>query len=60
VTAMGNEAQSSQRNRGLLVAGLVLAVAFAGTYAYSQDKDFFVDMFKALFGLAGGNTAGGQ
>ena len=41
---------------GLAVIGTLLS----GVYAYSQDGAFLTDFMRALFGLSGGNTAGGQ
>ena len=44
----------------MVVAVALLGAALAGVYAVAQDQAFVGDLFRALFGLSGGNTAGGQ
>lgn len=41
------------------LAAAALAALVALFYFFSQDRDFAADLFKALFGLSGGSTAGG-
>jgi len=41
------------------VAAAALAALLGLSYVFSQDRDFAADLFKALFGLSGGATAGG-
>lgn len=46
------------KNGALLAIGL-LGALFTVLYAFAQDKELAGDLFKALLGLSGGNTAGG-
>ncbi|QGM45374.1 hypothetical protein [Methylocystis heyeri] len=53
-------AKPAQRRNILLAAGAALGAAMAAFMVFSQDREFAVDLMRALFGLAGGATAGGQ
>jgi glycine/D-amino acid oxidase-like deaminating enzyme len=48
-----------RKDIAIAAAALVGALA-SGAYALSQEGDFLRDVMRALFGLSGGNTAGGQ
>ncbi|MEK4034462.1 hypothetical protein WOC76_11565 [Methylocystis sp. IM3] len=48
------------RRNVVIVAAALSGVLLTGAYAVSQDQAFVGDLFRALFGLSGGNTAGGQ
>jgi hypothetical protein len=41
------------------IAAALVATAVALFYLFSEERDFAADLAKALFGLSGGNTAGG-
>lgn len=49
-----------QRRDLTLIAVALLGALLTGAYALSQDKQLGADLMRALFGLSGGNTAGGQ
>ena len=44
----------------LLLSAAIAGALATGAYAFSQDGEFMRDFMRALFGLSGGNTAGGQ
>ena len=44
----------------LLLSAAVAGALATGAYAVTQDDAFMKDFMRALFGLSGGNTAGGQ
>lgn len=48
------------RGKIVLIAVAVVGTLATGVLAFSQDGDFRRDVMRALFGLSGGNTAGGQ
>ncbi len=43
----------------VLIALCLIGALVTALYAFSQDKELAHDLFKAFFGLSGGNTAGG-
>jgi hypothetical protein len=53
-------AKPTRRRNFSLAAGVALGAAAAAFLVFSQDREFAVDLMRALFGLAGGATAGGQ
>lgn len=52
-------AERLQNKNGVLIAIALIGALFTALYAFAQDKELASDLFKALFGLSGGNTAGG-
>lgn len=44
----------------MIVVVACFGALLTGAYAFSQDAAFGADLLRALFGLSGGNTAGGQ
>ena len=49
-----------ERRNAVILAAAVLGALLTGGFALSQDRGFVGDVMRALFGLSGGNTAGGQ
>jgi hypothetical protein len=57
-----DEARTKPARRGgnfLLLTVAVLGALATAFFAFSQDREFAADVLRALFGLAGGSTAGG-
>jgi hypothetical protein len=52
-------AKGLQSRNGALLAMTLIGALVTILYAFTQDKELATDLFKALFGLSGGNTAGG-
>jgi hypothetical protein len=55
-----NPAKSASRGNFVLAACAILGAVVAAFLVFSQDRELAVDLMWALFGLAGGVTAGGQ
>jgi hypothetical protein len=50
---------TTKRNQTALMAAALIGALLTAAYAFAQDKDLPLDLFKALFGLSGGSTVGG-
>jgi hypothetical protein len=60
--APSNQTRAKPARRGgtfLLLTVAILGVLATAFFAFSQDREFAADVLRALFGLAGGSTAGG-
>jgi hypothetical protein len=47
------------RSRSALIAAALAAIFLALLYLWLEEREYAVDLLKALFGLSGGTTAGG-